>query len=624
MDKTAVKEKFAKAFTKDNIAKAIFLAFALFSMVAVFAIIIYILYASIPAFQQIGFFKFLFGTEWLESTSSYGVGIMIVGTLALTACAMVIGGILGVVVAVWIVFYCPKKLKKVFVQLINLLAGIPSIVYGLFAYKLLMPTLLKISGAGGVGTGLLPAAIILGVMVLPTVASLSKNSLQNVSKDYYEGALALGCTKHQAVWTVMLPAAKRGITSAIILGIGRAVGETMAVQMIVGNGSGYPGWFTAFTTLTSNIVKNWGYGSANELHRSALIADAFVLLILILILNLILFFTQGKQGGGNNLFKHKIQEGQYDAEKVQYKYKGVISFVMYIVSWVFAALVAFILAFIVVWVLVKGIPNISANFLFGDYTSKSPTIKAALVATLMLIGLALVIAVPIGVCAAIYLNEYSKKGSKLVKVIRLFIDTLSGVPSIIFGVFGYIFFVNTFNMGYSLTGGGITLSLMILPTIIRSTEQALSEVPDSMREASYALGAGKVRTIFKVVLPQAIAGIITAVILSIGRIISESAALIFTAGSSGRNVPKGYGDQCASLAVMIYIFMVEGKYFNEAYATAAVVLILVIILNLLVTWVEHMFNNKKNNKKGFIRRAIDNYKLKKQQQNTTEKETENV
>ena len=240
----------------------------------------------------------------------------------------------------------------------------------------------------------------------------------------------------------------------------------------------------------------------------------------------------------------------------------------------------------------EGESAFSLKFLFGESSNAQITLVPAMVSTLMLILLALLIALPLGVGAAIFLNEYSRKGSKFVKIIRLFVDTLSGIPSIVFGIFGYVMFVSSLGMGYSLGAGGITLSLIILPTIIRSTEQALSEVPDSMREASYALGAGKVRTIFLVVLPQAIAGIITAVILSIGRIISESAALIFTVGSAATFVPTGYGDSCASLAVLVWRFMSNGLNMEAAFATAAVLLILVIILNLLVTVVELAFKRR--------------------------------
>ena len=220
------------------------------------------------------------------------------------------------------------------------------------------------------------------------------------------------------------------------------------------------------------------------------------------------------------------------------------------------------------------------------------TLAPAFASTGMLILMSLLIALPLGIGAAIFLTEYAKRGSKLVKLIRLFIDTLAGIPSIVFGLFGAIFFGTYCGMGYSLINGSLTLALIILPTVIRSTEQSLSEVPDSMREASYALGAGKLKTIFVVVLPQAISGIVTSVILSIGRIVGESAALIYTAGSVS-TMPEGYGSAGSSFAVMMYKFMSEGLEIDKCYATAAVLMILVIILNILVTVSQKFFQRRK-------------------------------
>ena len=517
---------------------------------------------------------------------------MIVGTFFLTVCAVLLGGTLAVFTAIWLVFYCPKRLKKIYTQIVNLLAGIPSIVYGLFGYKFLMPLLVDIFHPNNAGFGLLACTLILSVMILPTITSITKNSLEAVPMHYYEGALALGCSKNQAVWKVLLPAAKSGIISAIILGIGRAIGETMAVQMIVGNGSGYPfGAFVPFTTLTSNIVQNWGYATPSE--QSALIADGFVLLIFILILNLCLMGVKKDSKGGNKFFSRRLRESNQKNTLKSYRRTGSACDALWIVSWVISLLVAFVLAFIVIFVFVKGFPHLSIDFMFGESGNAHTTLATAFVSTTMLIGLALLLALPLGVGAAIFLNEYAKKGSIFVKVIRLFVDTLAGIPSIIFGLFGMVFFVIGMNMGYSLWAGGITLALIILPTIIRSTEQSLSEVPDSMREASYALGAGKLRTIFVVVLPQAITGIITSIILSIGRIVNESAALIFTVGSASTFIPQGYGDSAASFAVLVWKFMSNGLQVNEAYATASILLIFVITLNLLVSLVEWLFNRRK-------------------------------
>lgn len=588
---TLTKLNKAKFFSKENIAKAIFIALAAFSILAVFTIIGYLLYTSIPAFRDIGFFKFIFGSEWSAKSETFGIWRMIVGTFFLTVCAVLLGGTLAIFTAIWLVFYCPKRLKKIYTQIVNLLAGIPSIVYGLFGYKFLMPLLVDIFHPNNAGFGLLACTLILSVMILPTITSITKNSLEAVPMHYYEGALALGCSKNQAVWKVLLPAAKSGIISAIILGIGRAIGETMAVQMIVGNGSGYPfGAFVPFTTLTSNIVQNWGYATPSE--QSALIADGFVLLIFILILNLCLMAVK-KPKGGNKFFSRRLKESDQKDTLKSYRRTGSACDALWIISWIISLLVAFVLAFIVIFVFVKGFPHLSIDFMFGESGNAHTTLAPAFVSTTMLIGLALLLALPLGVGAAIFLNEYAKKGSVFVKVIRLFVDTLAGIPSIIFGLFGMVFFVIGMNMGYSLWAGGITLALIILPTIIRSTEQSLSEVPDSMREASYALGAGKLRTIFVVVLPQAITGIITSIILSIGRIVNESAALIFTVGSASTFIPQGYGDSAASFAVLVWKFMSNGLQVNEAYATASILLIFVIILNLLVSLVEWLFNRRK-------------------------------
>lgn len=584
------KVKRFKIFSKESIARAVFAVLAAFSVFVVFTIIGYLLYASIPTFRNIGFFKFVFGTEWSAKSQIFGIGRMIVGTLILTFCAVLLGGTLAVFTAIWLVFYCPKKLKKIYSQIINLLAGIPSIVYGLFGYKFLMPLLVDIFHPSNAGFGLLACTLILSIMILPTVTSITKNSLESVPMGYYEGALALGCSKNQAVWKVLLPAAKSGVICAIVLGIGRAVGETMAVQMIVGNGTGYPfGAFIPFTTLTSNIVQNWGYAAPSE--QSALIADGFVLLIFVFTLNLFLMSVK-KPREGNKFFSRRLKETDKRDTLKSYKRTGSVQDILWIISWIIAILVAFILTFIVLFVFIKGVPHLSFDFMFGESSNAHTTLAPAFVSTLMLIGLALLIALPLGIGAAIFLNEYANKDSVFVKIIRLFIDTLSGIPSIIFGLFGMVFFVIKLKMGYSLAAGGITLALIILPTVIRSCEQSLSEVPDSMREASYALGVGKLRTVFVVVLPQAVKGIVTSIILSVGRIVNESAALIFTVGSAATFIPQSLNESAASFSVLVWKFMSNGLQVNEAYATASILLIFVIILNLLVTLCERLFNRR--------------------------------
>lgn len=603
------KEGFANVFNRENIAKAIFIAFAAFSILAVFAIVFFILYQSIPVFQEIGFFKFVFSSVWKPSADEYGVLPMIVTSIVLTVLSVVIGGVLAVFTAVFMVYYCPTWLKKIYSQVINLLAGIPSIVFGYFGLKLLKPLLQDMFVVRS-AYGLLLSTIVLSIMILPTIASIAKNSLESVPMQYYEGSLALGNTKNQTVFKVMLPAARNGIVAGMILGIGRAVGETMAVQFLLGGSVSYPiSFFLPIRSLTSNIVQEFGY--AEGLHKQALIATGFILLLFILIINLCLWFVKKNNAvAGNSFFTRKIKEGE--TEKYHdYKKTGTVQDVLWIISYIVAAFVAAMLVTVVLYILIKGLPNLSWHFLFGKSTNANVTLAPAFVTTGYIILISLVIALPLGIGAAIFLNEYAKRGSKFVKVVRLFIDTLAGVPSILFGLFGAIFFGSVLDMGYSILGGSLTMVLMILPTIIRSTEQSLSEVPDSMREASLALGAGKLRTIFLVVLPQALPGIITAIILSMGRIIGESAALIFTAGSSVK-MPKSVMSQGSTFAVLMYNFMSEGLSSKVplAYATGAVLIILVLILNIAVTLVERFFNNKSASKKGNIRKFIDKLRKK--------------
>lgn len=234
-------------------AKVLFFVCAAFSIVAVFTIVFYLLYVSIPVFREVGLFNFLFkriwaGSHWadglLPPEDAFGIFPAIVSSVVVTAGAVLIGGFLGVCAAIFMVHYCPKKIKGIYVQLINLLAGIPSIIYGFVGLQVLVPLLQKISGAQS-GMGPLAAVLVLSMMILPTVASISKNSIEAIPKEYYEGALAMGNTKAQAVFKVCVPAARKGIFSSLILGVGRAVGETMAVQMVIGNSLNWlPGAFS--------------------------------------------------------------------------------------------------------------------------------------------------------------------------------------------------------------------------------------------------------------------------------------------------------------------------------------------------------------------------------------------
>ena len=237
-----------------------------------------------------------------------------------------------------------------------------------------------------------------------------------------------------------------------------------------------------------------------------------------------------------------------------------------------------VLLFIIVFIVVKGVPHLSPDLFAWEYTSDNVSMMPAIINTLVMTGVALVIAVPLGIFAAIYLVEYAKRGSKLVKIIRMTAETLSGIPSIIYGLFGLLFFATYLHWGYSMLSGALTLVIMILPLIIRTTEEALIAVPDMYREASFGLGAGKLRTIFRIILPAAVPGILSGVILSIGRIVGETAALIYTSGTVAQ-MAVNLSKSGRTLAVQMYSLSREGLHMDEAYATAFILLILVVMIN---------------------------------------------
>ena len=245
-----------------------------------------------------------------------------------------------------------------------------------------------------------------------------------------------------------------------------------------------------------------------------------------------------------------------------------------------AALTCFVLVFLVGYILFKGVPHLSPSLFAWEYTSENVSLMPALINTLLMILLALAVSLPLGIGAAIYLTEYTGRGNKLVSLIRITAETLSGIPSIVYGLFGMLFFMTALKLKLSLISGAMTLSIMVLPTILRTTEEALLAVPESYREGSFGLGAGRLRTVWKIVLPSALPGIFAGVILAMGRIVGESAALIYTAGTVAK-VPDSLFSSTRTLAVHMYALSSEGLYIDQTYATAVVLLLIVVGINAL-------------------------------------------
>ncbi|MBE6601016.1 MAG: phosphate ABC transporter permease subunit PstC [Ruminococcaceae bacterium] len=565
---------------------AIFLSAALLCILSIIAIFAFLIGKSIPFFGTVHPMDFLFGSVWSPDRSdtyasqitvgSYGIFPMLISTLICGISALTFGGTLGCLFAVFLVFFCPRRLKSFFSSLVLLLAGIPSVVYGFFGISFLLPLLSRFAPTNG--SGLFATTLILGTMILPTVVALFQTALEAVPKTYYHAAIGLGATHTQAVFCTMVPAARSGRINALVLGLGRALGETMAVILVAGNAPTYPkGLFRSFRVLTANIAMEMGY--AGEVQEGALIATGCVLLILILVIHLLLEHRMERTRFSSRRFqKTSVSGGRlsfYDFTLKIQKYAMFFS-VLFVLS---------VLVILPTFLLGKGLPAwfSSPSLLFGKFRfgDSSVTILPSLITTLMTALLCLLIAVPIGVMTAVYLHEYSSKNRFTVRTVRRALGILGGVPSIVYGLFGMMAFVPLFGGSASILAGSLTVSMLLLPTVTRATEESLVSVESGQREGSYALGAGKTYTVLHVVLPAAFPGILSAILLSLGRILSESAPFLYTMGSVLSAIPRSYLDSGTTLASALYQLAGEGWHIEEAFATATVLLLLVLLLNFL-------------------------------------------
>lgn len=280
----------------------------------------------------------------------------------------------------------------------------------------------------------------------------------------------------------------------------------------------------------------------------------------------------------------KAMNQQSFRERIAAYQRNPFSFFLAALVVLSAVITLTVLVALLVYILAKGIPNLKPELFEWEYNTSNVSMMPAIINTVTITVMSLLFAVPAGVCSAIYLVEYAKRGNKFIPIVRLTTETLSGIPSIVFGLFGYLFFNIYLGWGYSILGGALTLSIMILPLIMRTTEEALQAVPDAYREGSFGLGAGKLRTVFRVVLPSAVPGILSGVILAIGRIVGETAALLYPAGTAAQ-VADGMFSSGRTLAVHMYALLNEGLYMEQAYATAVILLVMVVCINALSSFI---------------------------------------
>jgi phosphate transport system permease protein len=618
---------------KESAIKTVWFFCAIFAVIAIFFILFFLFVDGYPIFVQVGVRDFLTGLSWNPTGTppSYGIFTLIVGTILVTVGAMVLAVPFGIGSALFISELAPPRVKAVIKPAVELLAGIPSVVYGFFGLVVLT-NWIRISFDVPTGESWLAGSILLGIMALPTIISVSEDAISSVPKEFRDGSLAVGATRWQTMSRVIVPASLSGITAAIILGTGRAIGETMAVLMVTGNAAIIPDpiWnvLSPVRTLTGTLGIEMGEVAIGSSHYHALFGIAVVLLVITLIVNLLAMVILGRIKEKNIASAKKrrgmppitVHEGpSWHAPVTRHLWWILISIIS-LVMLVIAGPAGFILTFLALsafYLIKSGISPKNAQkiafcliaasivtvlailgiilfdiishglpYLTWDFLTKPPRdlgreggIFPAIVGTLYLTLGAIAIALPLGIGAAVYLNEYTKEG-RMTRLIRTGADLLNGTPSIVFGLFGFAFLVIYLKFGVSLIAGQITLALMVLPTIIRTTEEALKSVPAAVREGSLALGATKWQTIRKVVLPPAAPGIITGTILSVGRAAGETAPILFTAVVfSQRFLPTSLFQPVMALPYHLYILAtnVPGAEGNQ-YGTALVLLILVIAI----------------------------------------------
>ena len=628
------------ASIREPLIRAFFFCTAVFAVIVVAFIILFLVMDGFPVFRDIGIVPFLFGPVWAPAAAEplYGIFPLIAGTLLVTLGAMVFAVPLSLGCAVYIAEFASPRLRDLLKPAIELLAGIPSVVYGFFGLIVLTDFIRVVFGLPS-GETWLAASILLGIMALPTITSVSEDAISAVPAEYREGSLATGATHWQTVSRVIVPAAISGIAAAVILGIGRAVGETMAVLMVAGNAAIIPDpvWnvLSPVRTLTGTLGIEMGEVAVGSVHYSALFGVAVVLLAITLVINLsagaiLRHIHDGSSARPGRIafipgnLREMIAAGARAAVTAI-----LVVFLFLVLPWYIAApvllagaagylcrnrlsrrnagtiasglitvsalVVLAILVIILGDIVVNGLPALSWEFLTTPPADlgRSGGIFPAIVGTLELVAGAIAIALPLGVGAAIYLVEYTREG-RVTQIIRTGVDLLNGTPSIVFGLFGFAFLVLFLNIGVSLLAGQITLALMVLPTIIRTTEEALRSIPGSLREGSLALGATRWQTISRVVLPPAVPGIVTGAILSIGRAAGETAPIMFVAVVfSQRFLPDSVFDPVMALPYHLFILAtnVPGSSANR-YGTALVLLLLVIAFYSVAVFVRSRFSNR--------------------------------
>ena len=621
--------------------------------VAIFiSILIFIAFNSLNAMGEVGVWEFLTGESWKPGSGSYGASSLIVGTFLVTGGAMLFSVPMGIGIAIYINDVASPRMRNILKPVCELFAGIPSVVYGFLGLMILVPLLIDIFPTHlSYGTSWLAGSLVLGIMALPTIISVSHDAISAVPRSYVEASVALGATRWETMRKVVMKSAISGICAAIILGIGRALGETIAVMMVTGNSASIPEplWniFEGVRTITASIALEMPEVAYGSLHFSSLFMLALILMVMVLVVNIsarkIVASTKRKMGqtsGDKARSKNMVTQifDKYRATIIKFisvgtlfafastmsslfigvadgLILGIIVSALFLTSGRFSryigsknvqkliysgltvtvAIALIILVAMVGIIVVNGAPAISLDFIFSAPSKGGVEggIWPAIVGTIELMLGTAAIAIPPGICAGIYLSQYAKD-SKMTSIVRQTIYSMSGMPSIVFGLFGMSVLVVGLGLGYTLIGGCITLALMVLPTIIKTTEEAVSAVPREINEAAMALGSSKWQATSKVVLPAAMVGVLTGIILSIGRAAGETAPVMFTAAVAFKTA-TGVSLLEPIMALPYHLYYLTAEVpaaTTNQYGTALVLMMIVIGLFALVSFIRFRYSKK--------------------------------
>jgi len=590
-------------------------------------LIVFVIFKSVTIFQVQGFFQFIFVDRWkpgsneefLAGTAAFGIGGIIASTLMMLLISMAIAIPITLFASLFISEYLSPRWRNFVINVIKLLAGVPSVVFGLFALNQVGP-LFMLMGAF-TGTNLLTAAFTLSFMAMPTMISLSYDALQSVPESYRFASLGLGITKEQTTFTVVRKTATPKIISAVIMGMARVIGETMAVILISGNSAagletdqGFLGFiFSSIKTLAGTIGLEM-LENAGSYHESALYAIGLMLFVVVTIINLtILLLSNFDKYKRRWAFKRATRQGKnhqeindvmvYNENELNYYVKLKASsrttqrFMSQIALFLMILSTVIVLGF-TVWifgvVLIKGLIGLQYIDAFISVQGQAG-IFAALLTTILLIIATLLFAIPLALATAIFLSEYANKNSIMTKIFRFMINLLASTPSIVFGIFGLSVFIVLFKMPMSILASSLTMAIVVIPLLTSNFEDAISQVPDSYKEAAASLGQTKAQIIFKIVLPNSFERLLTGIILAIAKIIGETAPVYLTLGTAIRMPSEGFLSSGATLTTAIYLLASEGggeAALSIAFLFSLITMLLVYGLNVL----SRSFSSKKNNK----------------------------